>query len=511
MTAAATILLTPDVEVAIIGAGFAGIGAGMRMRQNAIDSFVILERAADVGGTWRDNTYPGIAVDIPSFTYSFSFEPNPEWSRVFAPGQELKKYADDLTIKHALRKHIRFNTWVEKAVFDASSHLWNLHLKNGRRLSARYIINATGGLIEPKLPDLKGLADFKGKVMHTARWDHNYDLKGKRVAIIGTGATSVQLVPSLAGNVERMDVYQRTPIWILPKPDREIPRWMQRIFKRLPLTQSSLRLLTTLYSETVMVVALIYFEQLPNLVKSAERAALEHLQKQVDNPELREKLTPKYGFGCKRPSFSNEYWKSFNRSNVHLITDPIASVTENSVITKAGTEREVDVIICATGFKVFERGNLPSYELIGLNGHELGEFWDKHRYQAYEGISVPNFPNLFLIPGPYAVSGSSWFFMIEHQTTHALRCIVEARKRSATYVEVRQQANDRYFENILERQKHTVFYNNDCATSNSYYFNKHGDAPFLRPASSLEVWWKSQNFPLKDYIFKTTQYEIRAY
>ncbi|RJF89210.1 NAD(P)/FAD-dependent oxidoreductase [Oleomonas cavernae] len=491
----------PDYEVAIIGAGFAGIGAGIRMRQNKIDSFVILEKAADVGGTWRDNTYPGIAVDIPSFTYSFSFEPNPDWSRVFAPGAELKKYANDCTEKHELRQHMKFNAAVADAVFDAQNDLWRIRLESGEAISARFIINATGGLSLPKLPQITGIDTFRGKVIHTARWDHNYELRGKRVAIIGTGATSVQLVPAIAPLVDQLDVYQRTPIWVLPKPDREIPGWMRWAFKRLPLLQRSFRLGTTIYSEVVMVLALIYFERFPGIAGSAQKAALRHLERQVSDPEIRRKLTPSYGFGCKRPSFSNTYWASFNRENIELVTDAIGEITPRGIVTKDGRGRDVDVLICATGFKVFEKGNLPTYTIHGLGGLELGAFWEEQRYQAYEGATVPNFPNLFLVPGPYATSGSSWFSMIETQTAHALRCITQARRRNATYVEVRQEAHDRHFQMTLERQKHTVFFNNNCSSANSYYFDRHGDAPFLRPASSIEVWWKSTHFPLQDYVF----------
>lgn len=496
----------PDYEVVVIGAGFSGIGAGIRLKQAKINSFVILEKAADLGGTWRDNTYPGIAVDITSFTYSFSFEQNPRWSRVFAPGAELQAYANHCTDKYKLRSHMRFNTSVKKAVFDEENHLWELHLDGGGLITTRFILTATGGLTQPKKPDIKGIDSFKGKIVHTARWDHSYDLKGKRVAVIGTGATSVQLVPTIASLVDQMHVFQRTPIWIAPKPDREIPAWLQLAFQYIPGAQNSVRMFTTSATELLMVTAVVYNKQFPNLVQGAERMCLRHLENQVPDPMLREKLTPKYGFGCKRPSFSNDYFRTFNRKNVELVTDPIREITPRAIVTADGQERPIDTLVLATGFKVFEKGNLPAYDVIGVGGMDLGEFWDKNRYQAYEGATVPGFPNIFAILGPYSTSGASWFTMVECQTAHAMRCINEARRRKATYVEVRKEAHDAYFEDILRRQKDTVFFNNNCGSANSYYFDKHGDAPFLRPSGGLEMWWHSRHFPLKDYRFKKPGY-----
>ncbi|MEW6775761.1 MAG: NAD(P)/FAD-dependent oxidoreductase [Bdellovibrionota bacterium] len=500
----------PDYEVVVIGAGFSGIGSGIRLKQAGIDSFVILEKAHDLGGTWRDNTYPGIAVDITSFTYSFSFEQNPNWSRVFAPGTELKAYADHCTKKYGLRPHMRFNVSVQKAEFDEEKHLWRVYTDSLGTITTRFLLNATGGLTQPKLPEIEGIDSFRGKKIHTARWDHSFDLKGRRAAVIGTGATSVQLVPTIAPQVEQLDVYQRTPIWILPKPDYEIPESIQWLFEHFPVTQNSVRYLTTAITELVMVLGVVYNKQIPNLTKWAESACLKHLERQVPDPVLRAKLTPHYGFGCKRPSFSNEYFKSFTRPNVELVTDPIRKITPHGIVTKDGKEREIDTLICATGFKVFEKGNLPTYEVFGAGGQELGAFWEEKRYQAYEGASVPGFPNYFGILGPYATSGASWFAMVEAQTTHAMRCIGEARRRKATYVEVRQKAHDEYFQEILRRQKNTVFFNNNCSSANSYYFDRHGDAPFLRPSSGFEMWWHSNHFPLKDYRFKKSGWRSGA-
>ncbi len=491
----------PEYDVIVIGAGFSGLGAAIRLRKEGIDNFIILESAHDLGGTWRDNTYPGIAVDITSFSYSFSFEQNPFWSRVFAPGRELQAYAHHCARKYGLVPHFRFNRRVKVARFDETRHAWHVELTSGETFTTRYLISATGALTQPKVPDIPGIHEFRGKIMHTARWDHAHDVTNGRVAVIGTGATAVQVVPTIAPIVKELHVYQRTPIWIVPKPDHEIPAVLQQMFHYVPGMQTTVRLASGLATEMVMVFGVIYNKQLPNVVKQLEALCLWHLENQVPDPILREKLTPQYGFGCKRPSFSSEFYLAFNRPNVELVTEGIDHIEPNGIVAKDGRKREIDTLICATGFQVFERGNLPTYEVWGRDDLELGEFWERERYQAYEGATVPGFPNFFLVLGPYSTTGASWFSMVEAQSNHAVRCILEARRQGATRIEVKQAAHDAYFAEVLKRQTHTVFYNNNCAASRSYYFDKHGDAPFLRPASGLELWWRSQHFPLRDYQF----------
>jgi len=498
MTLTSCLITTTDVVV--VGAGFSGIGAGIKLREAGFHDFVILEQAGDLGGTWRDNTYPGIAVDITSFTYSFSFAQNPSWSRVFAPGSEIKAYADACTDRYGLRPHLRFHTRVLAARFDEARERWRVTTTTGE-IEARYLINATGGLTQPKPPDIPGLASFAGKVMHTARWDHAHRVAGKRVAVIGTGASAVQLVPAIAPQVASLAVYQRTPIWILPKPDRAIPPWLQAVFARVPVAQWLVRAPTTFLTELVLVFGVIYNKQTPQLVQRIERLCRRHLEEQVADPALRAKLTPSYGFGCKRPSFSNDYYPALCRPNVELVTDGIARITERGIVTADGREREIDTLILATGFKVFEKGNTPPYEVYGRGGVELGQYWHEHRYQAYEGATVPGFPNLFLVLGPYATTGSSWFSMVEAQTGHAVRCLAEARRRRAPTIEIKRAPHDAFFRDILRRQSSTVLYNNNCTGSNSYYFDHHGDAPFMRPSSGLELWWRSRHFDLDHYRF----------
>ncbi len=492
----------PDYEVIIIGAGISGLGVAVRLQEQGIDSYIILERADQVGGTWRDNRYPGIAVDITSFTYSYSFEQNPNWSRVFAPGSELQKYTEKIASKYGIYPKIRFRTSVSCAEFDEARHVWRVKIDDDHELTARHLISATGGLISPKNPDIEGINDFQGKIIHTGHWDDKYDLRGKRVAVIGTGATAVQLLPEIAPLVKHLDVYQRTPIWVLKKPDRTLPTWLKSAFRLLPLVQRSVRVATDVVSESLMVLSAVYYRQAPWLVRWCEETGTNNMREQLPNrSDLWEKLQPKYGFGCKRPTFSNEYFRTFARDNTDLITTPIEKITATGIRTRDGIERDIDVLILATGYKVFEKGNLPSYEVVGRKGRELGAFWEENRFQAYEGLTVPGYPNFYIMLGPYALIGTSYFKMVEGNSIHAVRCIKEAMKRKSTCVEVKQDVHDHYFADIQHRQQSTVFLNHNCASSNSYYFDKHGDAPMLRPSTSVEMLWRAKHLPMDNYRF----------
>jgi cation diffusion facilitator CzcD-associated flavoprotein CzcO len=494
----------PDHEVVVLGAGFGGIGVAVKLKLAGIEDFVILEQADEVGGTWRENSYPGLAVDIPSFSYQFSFELNPDWSRVFARGAEVQAYAVKCVERHGLRAHLRLNTRVSSATFDERNHLWRLRV--GRRvIKARFLITATGGFGKPKAPEIEGLNRFRGKTMHTAHWDHDYDLSDQRVGVIGTGATAVQLLPAIAPGVRRLYVFQRTPIWVLPKPDYEFPGALRFLFRRAPLVQESVRLGASAAVEVGMVLGVMYNRQLPGLVKGIERLGRAFIRSQVHDPVLREQLTPRYGFGCKRPSMSNDYFATFNRANTQLVTDSIERITETGIRTADGIDRELDTLVLATGYQTTEPGSAPPIPITGREGRDLGRFWREERFQAYEGTSIPGFPNLLMNFGPYAASGSSWMFMVENQATHAVRVITEAHKRGATFAEIRRDPHDRFFEDILRRQQNTIFFNNGCGTANSYYFDAHGDAPFLRPSLAIEVWWRARHFPLDDYRFEALQ------
>jgi cation diffusion facilitator CzcD-associated flavoprotein CzcO len=494
--------VTPDHEVAVVGAGFSGIGAAIKLDRAGFRDLTILEAADGVGGAWHWNTYPGIGVDIPSFSYQFSFEPSSKWSRVYAPGNELKAYAEHCVDQYSLRDRIRLGTNVVAASFDDDAHVWRLTTERGEELSARYVVGATGVFTKPKPPDIAGLEDFAGTVMHTARWDHGQDLRGKRVAVIGTGASAVQVIPSIAREVERLTVFQRTPIWCLPKLDPPLTgKW--RALVKMPLVRRPVRLASQAYVELTFPLP-AHFHGVVPLSRVGERVGRDLLHKQVRDPVTREKLTPDYGLGCKRPGFSNDYLPTFNRDNVELETTPIQAITRGGVRTVDGTEHAVDVLILATGFRVFESGNMPPYPVRGAGGVDLEEWWDANRFQAYEGVSVPGFPNLFSILGPYGFNGSSYFHLIETQSRHIVRCLKRARRTGATLVEVTPEANERYWKQMLARRHNQIFFQDSCGAANSYYFDRHGDVPF-RPSPSLETSWRSARFDLGDYRFEAAR------
>ncbi len=439
-----------------------------------------------------------MAVDIPSFSYQFSFEKRPDWSRVYAPGDELKAYAEHCVDKYALRSRIRLNAKVVAATFSDASHLWQLETEGGETITARFLIGATGVFSEPKPPDVPGLEDFQGAVMHTSRWDHGQGLRGRRVGVIGTGASAVQVVPAIAPRVEHLTVFQRTPIWCLPKPDGRLSPPLRWALRRVPGAQRLARAASETFVELTFPLP-AHFDGIAPLAKRGEATGRKHLREQVRDPELREKLTPRYSLGCKRPGFSNDYLATFNRDNVTLETTPIATVTANGVRTD-GTDHELDLLVLATGFKVFDEGNMPPYPVRGSGGVDLAEWWDRNRFQAYEGVTVPGFPNLFSILGPYAFNGSSYFNLIEHQMRHIVRVLRRARRDAATRVEVRREANDRYWRSMLARRHNQVFFRGSCANANSYYFDRHGDVPF-RASPTLEVAWRQRTFDLDDYRF----------
>lgn len=488
--------MTTAYEVVIVGAGFSGMAAAIKLKQAGIDDFVILERKDEVGGVWRDNTYPGVAVDVPSFTYSYAFEPNPRWSRTFAPGHELLDYARHCADKYDLRRHLRFGSDVRTARFDESDHAWTLELASGRSVTGRYLISAHGPLVTPQKPSIPGLDDFEGTVIYTMEWDHDHSLAGERVAVIGTGASGLQVIPAIAPEVGSLTVFQRTPIWVLPKVNPAINGVASGVLARVPGAAPAARLVTSAATEALLL-SFIYNKQVPVAVRSIEQVCRAHLRSQVPDPELRRKLTPSYGFGCKRPSFSNSYFPTFLRDNVELVTDGIERITPTGIRTVDGVEREIDTLVLATGFKVLD---VP-YDIHGVDGETLLELWDRDRKQSYQGVTVHGFPNLFLSPGAFGLAGPSLFATFDLCHSHALRVIEESRRRGAARVEVAESAQERWMEKMRARVGQTVFQNPSCAGSNSYYVDQHGDSAVLRPTSTLNAWVAQRRFPLDDYRY----------
>jgi cation diffusion facilitator CzcD-associated flavoprotein CzcO len=489
---------SPDYHCLIVGAGFSGIGTAIKLGQAGFDDYLILEAGDDVGGTWHWNTYPGIAVDIPSFSYQFSFEQRPDWSRTYARGNELKAYAEHCADKYGIRPKIRFNTKVLAVEFDDERALWRVHTDPGEEVTARFLLNASGVLTVPKLPDIDGVDSFAGATMHTARWDHGQDLTGKRVAVIGTGASAVQLIPEIAPIVKELTVFQRTPIWCFPKFDVRLPK-LAHWAVRLPGAKALQRLISQAYVEVTFPLPAQYFTVYP-LARWMASVGRAYLRLKVRDPAVRKQLTPQYAIGCKRPGFHNTYLSTYNRDNVQLVTEPIDKITPSAVATTDGTSHEVDVLVLATGFHVLDSESMPTFAVIGSGGLPLTKFWDEHRVQAYEGVSVPGFPNLFSVVGPYGYVGSSFFALIEAQTHHMVRCLKQARQRDATRVEITEEANARYFAEVMRRRHRQVFWQDSCQRANSYYFDKNGDVA-LRPATTFEVYWRSRRFDLDDYRF----------
>jgi cation diffusion facilitator CzcD-associated flavoprotein CzcO len=497
-----------DHGVIIVGAGFGGMGAAISLKRLGFGSdsrdIAILDREDDLGGTWHVNHYPGLAVDIASVTYSYSFEPNPYWQHWFARGAELKRYAEHVADKYDLLRHMEFGVSVDSARWDEDEQHWVVTTSTGTR-TASYLMTATGFLSQPRLPDIEGVHDFGGTVIHTAKWDDDADLHGKRVAVIGTGATAVQLIPQIARKASALTVYQRTPIWVTPKADFEIPRPVQTLFAAAPWTQRLARRANSTWLESVMVTGVLHYKQARLFNQGAAAIARAHLRRQVSDPDLRRKLTPDYSFGCKRPTFSNDYYPTFTRPHVTLETTPISRITETGIVTcdpvtNQEGENAIDVLVLATGFNLWDT-NFPAFEVIGREGRNLGKLWRERGFHAYEGVTVAGFPNFVSLNSPYSYSGLSYFMTIEVQMRHLERLFGELRRRGARTFEVSERADQAFLAHMLERMDDTVFVQGSCSAARSYYYTNEGDAVLLRPTSSANARRAVESFPLDDYAY----------
>jgi len=413
--------------VAILGAGFSGLGMAIRLRQEGIETFTVYEKAHDVGGAWRENTYPGVACDVPSHLYSFSFEPNPNWSSRFSPGGEIYEYTKHCARKYDLYRSIQFGKTVTGITHDAKQ--WRVAFADGSCVKADYVVSGLGGLHVPNIAEIAGRDDFKGPLFHSAQWRHDVDLTGKRVAVIGSAASAVQIIPQLAPAVSRLDIYQRTPNWIMPRRSYAYPDWIKKVFATTPRLARAYRGLHFSRMEWGFGA----FKKDNNLAKRmAHWALIRHMSKRINDPVLRAKLTPDYPIGCKRILISDDYLPALQRDNVDLITDPIEAITATGVKT-ADRMREVDVIIMATGFRPFDI--LESIEVIGPSGRSLGEAW-KGAIAAHRTIAVPGFPNFFMLLGPNSGLGhNSIIMMIEAQVNYVIKLVRQAMARDAAYVE----------------------------------------------------------------------------
>lgn len=487
------------LDAVIVGAGFGGIGSAIQLKKLGYQNLAILDRHDDLGGVWHVNRYPGLAVDLPSPTYSFWFEPNPSWSRMYAPGPEIKRYAESVAAKYDVRRHMRFNSKVESARWDEDDKVWQVAIADGSTVTARFLITATGFLSQPCTPDIPGLADFGGKIIHSADWDDSYDLDGRRIAIIGTGATAVQLIPELAKKAADLTVYQRTPIHVVPKQDFAIPKFVQHMFARVPVTQRLFRWFTDMQCTLVFLPAVKYRLLRPLVSSTAKISSLQRFFA-IRDKELRKKLSPDYDFGCKRPTYSNEYYQTLSKPHVRLETLGIERIETNAIVSADGTKTEIDTLVLATGFDIWE-SNFPAIEIIGRDGRNLGKWWRSNGFQAYQGMSVPQFPNyLGMAAGPFANSGLSFFNMIEYQTRHMDRLFGELHRHNATSFEVTDEANAHFCDRMDKLQRNTLLHLGNCAGSRSYYFGPNGET-VLRPTTTRRVLAEQATFPLNDYSF----------
>ncbi len=479
----------PDLPIAIIGCGFAGIGTGIQLLKRGIRSFTIFERAGEIGGTWRDNTYPGAACDVPSHVYSFSFEPNPRWSRSFAESGEIQDYLLGCVEKWRLRDHLRLNTAIVEARFDEQAGLWLLMTSEGESVTARVVVSAVGGLVDPAYPEIEGLESFEGEVFHTARWNHDYDLRGKRVAVIGTGASAVQVVPAIAPEVERLSVFQRTAGWVMPKHDRVFGKGRKRFFERLPLAQRLLRAASFWLSE---LRGPIVFLDSP-LSRIAEKASEQHLQRCVKDPQLRAKLRPDFQIGCKRVLVSDDYWPAFERENVELVTEGITRIHAAGIETADGREHPVDAIVLATGFAL-GLATAP-FKVVGREGRSLDDAWSRGAV-AYKGMAVSGFPNWFILMGPNTGPGhTSVLVYTESQIQYLLQAVEKLRGRDLKYVDVRQEVQDAYNAGLQQRMKHTAW-SSGCK---SWYLSEDGENHALYPGFASEYCARIRRFKLSEY------------
>lgn len=475
--------------VAIVGTGFSGLAMAIRLKKKGIEDFVILEKADDIGGTWRDNSYPDAACDVPSHLYSFSFEPNSRWSRQFSGQAEIFAYLRHCADKYRLRPHIRFHSLVESAIYDEDKALWTLSIKGAPPIKARYFVSCTGGLSRPSYPKIQGLESFRGALFHSACWDHDFDLRGKRVGVIGTGASSIQLVPAIAAQVKELQLFQRTAAWILPKPNRSFRSWEIALFAGLPGFRYLLRCLLYWIFE-LRVIALLR----PGLMYLGEKRARDYLDKKISDPELKRKLTPSYKMGCKRVLLSNNFYDSFRLSHVKLVDDGIAAVTPRGILTRDGREYELDAIVCATGFQVAEAS--APFEILGRRGVKLSELWSEGA-EAYLGTAVAGFPNMFTVVGPNTGLGhNSMVYMIEAQTRYILSAIKSAERLGLLSLEVKASAQKRYNQILEQRFKKTVWTLGGCK---SWYQAPNGRNTTIWPGFTFEFALRTRKFDISAY------------
>lgn len=463
---------TEHHHIAIIGSGFSGIAMARYLKKSGREDFTIFEKGDDVGGTWRDNTYPGIACDVPSNLYSFSFALNPDWSRSYSGGWEINQYIRATSDKLGITEHIRFNDAITSAAWDDDAKLWRCESQQGP-FTADFLIGAMGPLSEPQIPELPGIENFKGRKFHSQQWDHDYDLTGKRVAVVGTGASAIQFVPQIQPEVAELHLYQRTAPWILPRSERKLTDFEHKLYRRVPLVQKLVR--GMIYS--VMEARVVAFAKKSSILRIAEPLAKLNIRRHIKDKTLRKQVTPSFRLGCKRILMANNYYPALAQENVEVITHGVTEVRENSIVAADGTEREVDAIIWGTGFHVTDN---PEWDNIkGRDGRSLSETWEPTGMRSYLGTLVPNFPNAFLVIGPNTGLGhNSMVYMIESNVEYIISAIDHVERVGARDIEVKESTVEDFEADIVSRSKDTIWTTGGC---DSWYLDSSGRNTTLWP------------------------------
>jgi cation diffusion facilitator CzcD-associated flavoprotein CzcO len=476
----------------IIGTGFSGLGMAIALQRQGID-FVILEKAGDVGGTWRDNSYPGCACDIPSHLYSFSFEPKPDWKNPFSFQPEIWDYLKGVTDKYGLRRYIEFGAHVDRAYWDEAAQRWHVFTFDGREFVGQFLISGAGALHIPSMPDIEGRDEFHGPAFHSAQWDHSVDLTGKRVAMIGTGASAIQIVPEIVGKVGELQLYQRTPPWVVPRSNPDLPIGLRRAMALVP----GLRALTRLgiyWSQEALAYGMT---TRPGALKFIEEYCKFNIRRSIKDRELRRKLIPKYRIGCKRILNSSTYYPALADPKTEVITEGIARITPTGIVTRDGTEREVDVIVFATGFHVTD-----SYTYVGIkgrDGEDLVDRWNREGIGAHRGIAVAGMPNLFFLLGPNTGLGhNSVVFMIESQIRYVADAIATCDKLGAQALAPTRAAQDRFNSELQEKLSHSVWNSGGCS---SWYLDEHGKNTVLWGGYTWQYWRSTRAIRPEEFEF----------
>ena len=473
----------------IVGAGFTGLGAAIKLVEAGVDDFVIVERADRVGGTWRDNTYPGIACDIPSLLYSFSFVKNPNWSSAYPSGSEICDHIEAMATQYDLHRRIRFDTEVSGLSFDADQGVWTATTRQRKRIRSRTVVLAAGPLADSSFPRVRGLDSYEGHKIHSARWDHDYDFTGKRVGVIGTGASAIQIVPELVKQAEFVKVFQRTPGWVLPRWNPPTPPAVQSLFEKVPGTQQLARE-ALFWGHEASALALVWNSPLTSVVAGLGRL---HLRRSVKDPWLRRQLTPSFTPGCKRMLISSDYYPALQRDNCKLIDWPIATLSPAGLRTSDGIEHHLDCIVFATGYDVHLHG--PPFPVTGLDGRSLATEWAGGA-QAYKSISAHGYPNLFFMTGPNSGPGhNSLLAYVEGQLDYAVAGITTILREDLRYIDVREDVQRRYNTRIQRRLKDTTW----MSGCRSWYLTEDGFNAAMYPGFATQYLRQMRNFRLDHY------------